>query len=191
MSRRRALGKRIGTLLQDEILDEAEQDELVQSFEEMQRSQERIWRVVLGGLSLLLSSVLFLDGLQQWGEPWGRKHHALWEAHVSLFWIVAFEIAQGLALCCCGLEFLLHRQHGVRIRPVFVGMGGSLVVGTCMILKLAQTLEFSAWLKIDLLWLPVLPFVFCCTMLVPLKSFQVSKREVVELRKKMYGFKKL
>jgi len=205
-------GAPFDALLGEEILDKAEQEEVVKAFELMQASQERMWRVCYGVIAYILATLCILDALLQFLQPWQTMRHAWWRGTVEGPSLCLCEVIQGIALTGFGVTLTrgvpssqgaaTDGPHGIQRTGGMGDRAGSRSLGGAAGVLLACSLCVAVylWMKLSyqdepyspaMLWLPLGPLVYCLLCCYVMQMFSGSSSEVARLRGAMYHFKKL
>jgi len=195
MTQRKVLEQRLTTLLQEkEPLDEYQQDEVVETMATLQSYHDIFWTRAFSFLSLCLSLGFMADAVHQVFFPFQMKHRGLWAPYLSSAALIVCELAFGVCLLFCFIAVFLRsrqRTNGFMWTPM------SLTVICCSFFSFYMTTTAisesrnlnQTWMRADLLWMPVLPTLYCVMIYYIISLLDRSYKDVEKLKQRKYAFK--
>jgi hypothetical protein len=206
--RERSSKVKMEQLLQaEEPLDEHEQQQVIASLEEAAVQQARTFRRVLAVLALALAAFFAYAAVQQQQHPWEARYTGELRPVTSSAAVVATLLSQAAALTAAGLGLLVELprawEHSSRAclppgqqprllvaSSVLLAFVGCLYWGAAMYSSI-QKYGYATGAKWELLWLPLGPLGYCTLCWYVLSSLGSTSKELQQLRKLAYEFKKV
>jgi len=194
-------------LKHDEPLDEHEQQEVIAALEEQQLQQGRTFRRIYAAVALGLALFFLYAAIEQHQHPWEVRYTGELRPVTTERAVVGIFLLQAAALGAAALGLLMQLPAaGDRHSRACSAPGGyaRLLVGASLGAAAIGCLYWSSALyqsiatygsavgaKWELLWLPLGPLGFCVLCSHLLYSLEGTSRELQELRKLAYDYKKV
>jgi hypothetical protein len=200
---------RVEQLLQaEEPLDEHEQQQVIASLEEAAVQQARTFRRVFAVLALALAAFFAYAAVQQQQHPYETRYTGELRPVTSSAAVVGILVSQAAALAAAGLGLLLelpkaweHSSSRACLPPsqqprllvaasVLIASVGCMYWGAALH-NSVQQYGYATGAKWELLWLPLGPLGYCTLCWYVLSSLGNTSKELQQLRKLAYDFKRV
>jgi hypothetical protein len=191
---------------QDDPLDETEQRQLIAEFESLQLSQHRTFRTLFGTGAAAGGAFFLLAAHAQAVRPWETRYTGELRTVVSRRGAAAALLLQAAALLAAAAGLLLRLpRRGDRARgcapagaaawgalgAAAAAAGGGAAYWGSALYRSRVKYGAERGAHPELLWLPLAPLAYVILCCYVLRSMAASGREVEQLKKMTYDFKKV